>query len=45
MVNDKIKEDPSISTKDVDDELNFPSGTSWDMSGSADYYNEMYDDK
>ena len=45
MVNDKIKEDPSISTKDVDDELNLPSGTSWDMSGSADYYNEMYDDK
>ena len=45
MVNDKIKEDPSISTKDVDDELNLPSRTSWDMSGSADYYNEMYDDK
>ena len=39
MVNDKMKENDSLSPREVDNELNLPSGTSWDMSGSADYYN------
>ena len=45
MVNDKIKEDDTLSTREVDNELNLPWGTSFEMSGDADYYNEMYDDK
>ena len=45
MVNDKIKEDDTLSTREVDNELNLPWGTSFEMSDDADYYNEMYDDK
>ena len=37
MVNDKLKEDASLSPSDVDDELNLPSGTSFEMSGWSDY--------
>ena len=47
-VNDKLKQSENETfgaLKETDDELNLPSGTSWDMSGSADCYNEMYDDK
>ena len=45
MVNDKMKENDSLSPREVDNELNLPSGTSFEMSGDADYYNELYKDK
>ena len=45
MVNDKLKQNVSLSTRKVDDELKLPWGTSFEMSGDADYYNELYDDK
>tara|TARA_B100001059_G_C17587418_1_gene452917 strand:- start:24 stop:167 length:144 start_codon:yes stop_codon:yes gene_type:complete len=37
MVNDRLKEDNSLTPSDVDDELNLPSGTSFEMSGWSDY--------
>ena len=33
MVNDRLKEDASLSPSDVDNELNLPSGISFEMSG------------
>ena len=41
MVNDKMKENDSLSPRDVDNELNLPSGTSFEMSGWSDYYEFM----
>jgi hypothetical protein len=45
MVNDKMKEDKSLSTIEVDDELNLPSGTSFEMSGCSDYLEWVEDEK
>jgi len=45
MVNDKMKEDKLLSTKEVDDELNLPSGTSFEMSGCSDYLEWVEDEK
>ena len=36
MVNDKMKENDSLSPREVDNELNLPSGTSFEMSGYVD---------
>ena len=44
MVNDKLKENDLLSPSDVDDELNLPSGTSFEMSGWSDYYEFTDDD-
>ena len=44
MVNDKIKEDDTLSTREVDNELNLPWGTSFEMSGYADYFESIYED-
>ena len=44
MVNDKMKENVSLSPREVDIELNLPSGTSFEMSGYADYFESIYED-
>ena len=44
MVNDKLKENDLLSPCDVDDELNLPSGTSFEMSGLSDYFEFTDDD-
>ena len=44
MVNDKMKENDSLSPREVDNELNLPSGTSFEMSGYADYFESIYQD-
>ena len=44
MVNDKIKEDDTLSTREVDNELNLPWGTSFKMSGYVDYFESIYED-
>jgi len=41
MVNDKMKENELLSTKEVDDILNLPAGTSFEMSGYSDYFDWM----
>ena len=41
---DKIKEDDSLSTREVDNELNLPWGTSFKMSGYVDYFESIYED-
>ena len=38
MVNDKMKENDLLLTKEVDDILNLPAGTSFEMSGCSDYF-------
>ena len=44
MVNDKMKENDSLSPREVDNELNLPSGTSFEMSGYTDYFESIYED-
>jgi len=44
MVNDKMKEKDSISPREVDNEINLPSGTSFEMSEYADYFESIYED-
>jgi len=44
MVNDKMKENDSLSPREVDNELNLPWGTSFEMSGYADYFESIYED-
>jgi hypothetical protein len=44
MVNDKLKENYSLIPSEVDDELNLPSGTSFEMSGYSDYFESIYED-
>ena len=44
MVNDKMKENDSLSPREVDNELNLPSGTSFEMSGYSDYFESIYED-
>ena len=41
MVNDKLKEDDSLTPSDVDNELNLPSGSSFEMGGWSDYFEFM----
>jgi hypothetical protein len=41
MVNDKMKENDLLLTKEVDDILNLPAGTSFEMSGCSDYFDWM----
>ena len=44
MVNDKFKENESLTPRDIDKELNLPSGTSFEMSGWSDYFEYIYED-
>ena len=44
MVNDKMKENDSLSPREVDNELNLPWGTSFEMSGYSDYFESIYED-
>ena len=44
MVNDKLKENESLTPREVDNELNLPSGTSFEISGYADYFESIYED-
>ena len=44
MVNDKFKENESITPRDIDKELNLPSGTSFEMSSWSDYFEHIYED-
>lgn len=44
MVNDKFKENESLTPKDIDKELNPPSRTSFDMSGWSNYFEYIYED-
>ena len=47
-VNDKLKQSENETfgaLQEIDDELNLPSGTSFEMSGYADYFESIYDDK
>ena len=41
MVNDKFKENESLTPRDIDKELNLPSGTSFEMGGWSDYFEFM----
>ena len=41
LVNDKMKENDLLLTKEVDDILNLPTGTSFEMSGCSDYFDWM----
>ena len=41
MVNDKMRENELLSTNEVDDILNLPTGTSFEMSGWSDYFDWM----
>ena len=46
-VNDKLKQSENETfgaLKETDDELNLPSGTSFEMSGYADYFESIYED-
>ena len=46
-VNDKLKQSENETfgaLQETDDELNFPSGTSFEMSGYADYFESIYED-
>ena len=42
-MNDKLKE-MNLTPREVDNELNLPSGTSFEMSGYADYFESIYED-
>jgi len=44
MVNDKLKESESLTPREVDNKLNLPSGTSFEISGYADYFESIYED-
>ena len=44
MVNEKFKENESLTPRDIDKELNLPSGTSFEMSGWSDYFEYIYED-
>ena len=47
-VNDNLKQSENETfgaLQETDDELNLPSGTSFEMSGYADYFESIYDDK
>ena len=44
MVNDKFKENESLTPRDIDKELNLPSGTSFEISGWSDYFEYIYED-
>ena len=47
MVNDKLKQSKNETfgaLKETDDELNLPWGTSFEMSGYADYFESIYED-
>jgi hypothetical protein len=39
-----MKENDSLSPREVDNELNLPSGTSFEMSGYSDYFESIYED-
>ena len=39
-----MKENDSLSPREVDNELNLPWGTSFEMSGYADYFESIYED-
>ena len=43
-VNDKLKENKSLFPREVDNELNLSSGTSFDLSGYTDYFESIYED-
>ena len=46
-VNDKLKQSENETfgaLKETDDGLNLPSGTSFEMSGYADYFESIYED-
>ena len=46
-VNDKLKQSENETfgaLQEIDDELNLPSGTSFEMSGYADYFESIYED-
>ena len=46
-VNDKLKQSDNETfgaLEETDDELNLPSGTSFEMSGYADYFESIYED-
>ena len=46
-VNDKLKQSKNKTfgaLKETDDELNLPWGTSFEMSGYADYFESIYED-
>ena len=46
-VNNKLKlsENETFGAlQEIDDELNLPSGTSFEMSGYADYFESIYED-
>ena len=46
-VNDKLKQSKNktfSALKETDDELNLPWGTSFEMSGYADYFESIYED-
>ena len=46
-VNDKLKQSENKTfgaLQETDDELNLPSGTSFEMSGYADYFESIYED-
>ena len=44
MVNDKFKNNNSLTTRDIDKELNLPSGSSFEMIGWSDYFESIYGD-
>lgn len=44
MVNDKFKNNNSLTTRDIDKELNLPSGSSFEMIGWSDYFESIYED-
>ena len=39
-----MKENDSLSPREVDNELNLPWGTSFEMSGYSDYFESIYED-
>ena len=46
-VNDKLKQSENETfgaLQEIDDELDLPSGTSFEMSGYADYFESIYED-
>ena len=44
MLDDRLKDRELLTPREVDNELNLPFGTSFDISGYEDYFESIYED-
>ena len=44
VVDDKLKDRELLTPREVDNELNLPFGTSFEISGYEDYFESIYED-